>query len=459
MSVSAISANPMSANLVINGAERERLLARYPQIFERSFLRRYGLLIALSTVAAYLATCFFAFNVGPAFVQGRWDRASSYIQDWYSWRAQPRLRFEDGKVTPQWTSRGQYPANAEIDWLRPLPDGRYSVIFGDSGNRIDISPTHADVSIGGTAYSVTITSDVATLPPGAPPQMRQDGSKVIVDYGFAGQAEIRSSQLYVQRRFFGWANFLFDTDSKFWGRSYTELAALALWQERIYPQQSNISAMAEDFLNNGVWQHADILSKLLQTLVMALVGTLLGTLLAFPLAFVAARNITRNRFANWGMKRAFDFLRSIDMLIWALFFTRSFGPGPIPGIAAIFFTDTGALGKVYAEALENVDDKQREGIKSVGASPMIVNRYGVIPQVLPVFISQSLYFWESNTRSATVIGAVGAGGIGLKLLEAMRTNQDWDKVAYMVVLILVVVFLFDAMSNAIRSRLIGKSNH
>ncbi len=91
---------------------------------------------------------------------------------------------------------------------------------------------------------------------------------------------------------------------------------------------------------------------------------------------------------------------------------------------------------------------------------MIVNRYGVIPQVLPVFISQSLYFWESNTRSATIIGAVGAGGIGLKLLEAMRTNQDWDKVAYMVLLILIVVFLFDNMSNAIRSRdLIGKPHH
>ena len=119
----------------------------------------------------------------------------------------------------------------------------------------------------------------------------------------------------------------------------------------------------------------------------------------------------------------------------------------------------GALGKVYAEALENVDDKQREGVKSVGASPASVNRFGVVPQVLPVFISQSLYFWESNTRSATIIGAVGAGGIGLKLLEAMGTNSDWDKVAYMGLLILGVVFLFDNVSNAIRSRLIGPAAH
>ena len=192
---------------------------------------------------------------------------------------------------------------------------------------------------------------------------------------------------------------------------------------------------------------------------MAFVGTLLATLFAFPLAFIAARNITRSRPVNWVMKRGFDFLRSIDMLIWALFFTRGFGPGPIPGIAAIFFTDAGALGKVYAEALENVDDRQREGVKSVGASPTVVNRFGVVPQVLPVFISQSLYFWESNTRSATVIGAVGAGGIGLKLLEAMGTNSDWDKVAYMVLLILMVVFVFDNLSNALRSRLIGQRGH
>jgi phosphonate transport system permease protein len=192
---------------------------------------------------------------------------------------------------------------------------------------------------------------------------------------------------------------------------------------------------------------------------MAFVGTLFASLIAFPLCFLAARNITPSFLTNQVVKRFFDFLRSVDMFIWALFFTRAFGPGPLAGTSAIFFTDAGALGKVYAEAVENVDDKQREGVKSVGASPIIVNRFGVVPQVLPVFISQSLYFWESNTRSATVIGAVGAGGIGLKLLEAMGTNADWDKVAYMVLLILFVVFLFDNVSNAIRSRLIGGPTH
>lgn len=449
----------MSSTFSLNGAERERLLAAHPQIFQRSFMQRWGLLIGLLVTLAYLVVCFFAFNVGPAFMSGRWDRAAIYVQDWYSWRAQPRLRFQDGAVVPQWTSRGQYPADAKIDWLQPTPAGGYSVIYRGTENRLDVTPQQVDVYVDGTPYTVTINGDDVRLPAGAPANMVQDGSKVLVHYGFAGQAEIRGSQVYVQRRFLGWANFFFDTKSEFWGKSFGDLAWLAFAGDRLDPARSNLAHMLDDFLGNTVWQHADILSKLLQTLVMAFVGTLLGTVTALPLAFIAARNITSSRLANWAMKRTFDFLRSIDMLIWALFFTRSFGPGPIPGIAAIFFTDTGALGKVYAEALENVDDKQREGVKSVGASPGLVNRFGVMPQVLPVFVSQSLYFWESNTRSATIIGAVGAGGIGLKLLEAMGTNADWDKVAYMVLLILFVVFAFDAMSNALRSRLIGTRTH
>ena len=440
----------------ISAAERGRLLAAYPQVFRRSFMQRFGLAIGAAITLAYLAICFFAFNVGPAFTDGRWDRASIYVQDWYSWRAQPRLRFEDdGTVRAQWSSRGQYPADANIDWLQPTQGGGYTVTYDGEDNRLEVTPAQVDVYVGGTAYPVRITGEAATAPGGAPEAIRQDGNKVLVDYGFEGTAEIRTNQVYVQRRFLGWANFLFDTQSVFWGKSYGELISLATVEPRIDAARSNLRYMVDDFLGNRVWQHADILSKLLQTMVMAFVGTLFATLFAFPLAFIAARNITRNRVANWGMKRLFDFLRSIDMLIWALFFTRSFGPGPIPGIAAIFFTDSGALGKVYAEALENVDDKQREGVKSVGASPAVVQRYGVVPQVLPVFMSQSLYFWESNTRSATIIGAVGAGGIGLKLLEAMGTNADWDKVAYMVLLILLVVFVFDNISSVLRQRLVN----
>ncbi|MFK4809696.1 phosphonate ABC transporter, permease protein PhnE [Devosia sp. ZW T5_3] len=441
----------------ISQAERSRLANKYPEVFKQSFFQRWGLLAGLGVTVLYLLFCWLLFNVGPALQNGKWERAAIYVQDWYSWRATPRLRFEDGKVAPQWSSRGQYKAGADIDWLVPHEDGSMTASFG--GDRLEISTAQVDVYLGGVAYPVAITSSAALAPAGAPAAMVQSGDKVLVDFGFAGQAEIRNNQVYVQRRFLGWANFLFDPKSPLWGNDLFSTVGLMFSGDRVNPDKSNAQLVLDEWLGNRAWQHGDILAKLMQTLVMAFVGTLFATLVAFPFAFIAARNITPNRTANWLMKRSFDFLRSIDMLIWALFFTRGFGPGPIPGIAAIFFTDTGALGKVYAEALENVDDKQREGMKSVGASPAAVNRYGVVPQVLPVFVSQSLYFWESNTRSATIIGAVGAGGIGLKLLEAMGTNSDWDKVAYMVLLILIVVFLFDNISTVIRSRLIGPSGH
>ena len=443
----------------ISIAERNRLHAKYPDVFKVNILRRWGLPIGIAAAVLYLIFCWFFFNVGPALQNGKWDRAAIYLQDWFSWRATPRLRFaEGGSIEPQWSSRGQYADGATIDWLTPEADGSYLVTFSGDDS-LAITTSLVNVTFDGQTYPVTITSDAALAPEGVPAAIVQDGQKVLVNFGFAGQAEIRDNQVYVQRRFLGWANFFFDTQSPFWGKSLVDVAGLMLSGDRIDPNQSNAALALDNFLNNASWQHGDILSKLMQTLVMAFVGTLLASLFAFPIAFIAARNITRSRPANWATKRLFDFLRSIDMLIWALFFTRAFGPGPIPGIAAIFFTDTGALGKVYAEALENVDDKQREGVKSVGAAPVVVQRFGVVPQVLPIFISQSLYFWESNTRSATVIGAVGAGGIGLKLLESMKTNADWDKVAYMVLLVLIVVFIFDNISNALRSRVMGKKTH
>ncbi len=285
------------------------------------------------------------------------------------------------------------------------------------------------------------------------------GGKVMIQLGFAGRVEIVDDTVKVRHRFLGWENFLFDTRSPFWGKPLGEVARLIIAGPQIEPDVSNFALAWDNITSNAEWQHGDVWIKLLQTIVMAFVGTLFASLVAFPLAFLAARNINRNKVVNQVLKRSFDFLRSVDMLIWALVFTRTFGPGPLAGISAIFFTDTGTFGKLYSETLENIDDKQREGIKSVGASPVLVQRYGVVPQVLPVFLSQSLYFWESNTRSATIIGAVGAGGIGLKLWEAMRTNSDWENVAYMVLLILIVVFVFDNISNFLRSKLIGKPQH
>lgn len=349
-----------------------------------------------------------------------------------------------GAEAPQLPERKMMPVRVDIDM---------------GSGMAQIEPYRVTLEREGETLVVTAGADEIVRAEGPLPEwavQRREGGKIIAYFGFDGRIEIEEDEVKVRQRFLGWENFVFDPSSPFWGLSLGETVSLLVAGERIKPEQSNLSLAVDNFLNNAEWQHADVFIKLGQTIVMAFVGTLFATAIAFPLSFMAARNITPSFLTNQIVKRLFDFLRSVDMLIWALFFTRAFGPGPLAGISAIFFTDTGTLGKLYAEALENIDEKQREGVRSLGANPVLVQRFGVVPQVLPVFVSQSLYFWESNTRSATIIGAVGAGGIGLKLWEAMRTNADWENVAYMVLLILIVVYVFDTISSRLRGLLIGR---
>ena len=204
------------------------------------------------------------------------------------------------------------------------------------------------------------------------------------------------------------------------------------------------------------WDFAGIFEGLAQSLAMAFLGTIMASLVALPFAFLAARTVVRPALPRHAVRRMFDVLRGIDQLIWALVYVRAFGLGPLSGLLAIFTSDIGTLGKLYSEALENVDRKQIDGVTSTGASRMQVYRFGFMPQIFPVFLSQLLYFIESNTRSATVLGVVGAGGIGLQLSERMKV-QYWDQSAFIIVLIFVTVSLVDQASFRIRRRFIGAS--
>lgn len=506
----------MTSN-VLDDRELAALVARHPEAFEASRRKNLIASAAVLAVIAYLFFVWWFFSLGTVLSNGRWDIAGSYLADWVSYESRPDIDFEDGYLKIAFPRFDPMGNDADPDWLvretatvertmsgagrsvsgggasssagsflgtiggAPAPSGaadadasrdqdepagtvsseevvRAVVTIGGAG-AVEIEPGRVTITRGAETLVVEVVRDQSVTALGDLPDwaaQRNPGDKITADFGFAGRIEIRDDEVKVRHRFLGWANFLFDMNSPFWGKSAGEVVALIRSGERIDPERSNLALAWNNILYNAEWQHLDVWTKLLQTIVMAFVGTFLATMVAFPLAFAAARNITPNRIVNQVLKRVFDFLRCVDMLIWALFFTRAFGPGPLAGISAIFFTDTGTFGKLYSEALENIDDRQREGIRSVGAAPSLVQRFGVVPQVLPVFLSQSLYFWESNTRSATIIGAVGAGGIGLKLWEAMRTNSDWENVAYMVLLILIVVFIFDAISNALRSRLIGR---
>ena len=140
--------------------------------------------------------------------------------------------------------------------------------------------------------------------------------------------------------------------------------------------------------------------------------------------------------------------------VWTIVLARAFGPGPMTGSLAILLTDTGSFGKLFSEALENIDEKQVEGVRSTGANRLQRARFGVIPQVTPVLLSQVLYFLESNTRGATVIGAIVGGGIGLLLTQAIQTQKDWEDVAYYMVLIVLTVIAMDSLSGWLRRKLI-----
>ncbi|MDQ0455863.1 phosphonate ABC transporter, permease protein PhnE [Rhizobium paknamense] len=496
----------------LSSADFDALASRHGALLHRSRWQTWRVPVIALTILAYLLFSWWFFGIGKILATANWGIAGNYLADWVSYQIRPELRIDrDGAITISYSRFDPAGPNPTPDWLvtekavitrqpekAAIPAQPAAPAASSAFNFMGAAPqqqavqaeapsapkqeeavVRAEVSLGSHAHmtvkpgkvivtqgteSATLTLDQAKervdaegpLPEWL--EQRQPGGRVLAYFGFNGWAEIGPERVRVNNRFLGWANFIFDPTSAFFGKSAGEVWRLVTSGERLDKSRSNLSLAWNDFLYNPSWQHYDVWSKLLQTLVMAFVGTVLATVIAFPLSFLAARNITPSRGMNQITKRFFDFLRSVDMLIWALFFTRAFGPGPLAGISAIFFTDTGTLGKLYSEALENIDDKQREGMKSVGASPLAVQRFGVMPQVLPVFASQALYFWESNTRSATIIGAVGAGGIGLKLWEAMRTNSNWQNVCYMVLLILLVVFLFDGISNSLRSRLIGKNS-
>ncbi len=493
--------------LALTADQYAAIASRHPQVLSPRFWSLWRVpLLGVATIA-YLLFCWWVFGIGQVLSNTNWQIAGSYLVQWVTYEYRPTISIaRDGAMAVTFPRFDPIGPNPKPEWMtverttmqrhvvspKPaetktggfmagnsfmVPDAtpaapaneptvrveevvkRAEVEFS-AGARLVVSPDRIVVERNGEALVVPLGSgdDVkATGPLPSWAEQKRAGDRIIVAFGLSGWAQIDRDAVVIHRRFPGWVNFVFDTNSAFFGKSAGEVMHLLFAGPRLDPTRSNLALAVNDFLYNPSWQHLDVWTKLLETVVMAFIGTLFAALVAFPLSFVAARNITPNWLANQTAKRFFDFQRSVDMLIWALFFTRAFGPGPISGMAAIFFTDTGSLGKLFSEALENIDGKPRDGLTSVGAAPIAVQRFGVLPQVLPVFVSQTLYFWESNTRSATIIGAMGAGGIGLKLWEAMRTHTNWPNIFYMVILIIGTVFIFDTISNALRSRLTGRT--
>jgi len=197
------------------------------------------------------------------------------------------------------------------------------------------------------------------------------------------------------------------------------------------------------------------LAALGETLSIALLGTTLAAVAALPVSLLAARNIIPSNLLRFPVRRFLDSIRGVDTLIWALVWINVVGLGPFAGVLAIAVSDFGAFGKLFSEAIEAADRKQVEGIRASGGSALHEIRFGLMPQVLPVIAGQVLYFIESNTRSATIIGIVGAGGIGLQLAEQIRV-LEWQKVSFLILMILAAVAVIDWISGKLRFAIIGQ---
>jgi phosphonate transport system permease protein len=196
----------------------------------------------------------------------------------------------------------------------------------------------------------------------------------------------------------------------------------------------------------------EYLAQMVLTIKMALWGTLLAVILAVPLSILAARNTSPHPAVYVITRRVLDFLRGLNEFVLALVFVVAVGLGPFPGILALALHTAGILAKLFSEGIEVVDHGQIEAVQATGASPFQVFTHGVWPQVIPHVVSMTLYRFESNVRAATVLGIVGAGGIGFYITEAIR-GFDFRAASAIILLILISVFLVDTLSSAVRQRL------
>lgn len=198
---------------------------------------------------------------------------------------------------------------------------------------------------------------------------------------------------------------------------------------------------------------AGVARALWTTLRIATLGTALAALIALPLGLLAARTLNAPRPLFWLAKATLDVLRSIHTLVFGLFFVGIVGLGATAGILAVAAHSAGTLGKLLAEAIEVLDQQPVDAVRATGATSGQVFFLAVWPAVLPQYVSQTLYVWEFNIRDSTILGLVGAGGLGLLLSEAMALFQ-WGRLATLLLAIVLMVTVFDAASRAVRRRLV-----
>jgi phosphonate transport system permease protein len=205
------------------------------------------------------------------------------------------------------------------------------------------------------------------------------------------------------------------------------------------------------------WDFGKWMASLLNTLLMAYLATVLGTLIGGCLSFVAARNLAPHYVVYWTMRRVLEVARTVPDIVWALLFIIAFGIGPLAGILAITVHTVGAQGKLFAEVNENISPLPIDGIRAAGGTWLEEMRFAVLPQVLPNYMSYTFWRMELNVRSATIVGFVGAGGIGHELFTAIQLLYFADAGAILVIIVATIMAI-DIASEHVRHRAIGQAS-
>ena len=425
---------------------------------EAMFRRKKLTALAVPAVLlAYFAYVFVAFDVAGLADRARMDNARILVADSYSHKVHVTRDNRNGAITfaIEGEAKGRYPRGESPDWVEET-EGGVIVDLGD-GHVVEFLPdnalTYEVPGFGLIEIAVVDGTLVSNLGDTPPAWVNASDARIAITTE-AGRVTATRNRTEVFRYFFGWELFWFTLDSPYHGVPFTAL----MFGPQIDPARTNLEGAWADFWGNAMWRHADVFWAIGETILMAFLGTFGAAVVALPLAFLAAKNFAPLRTLRFVVRRVFDFVRGVDGLIWTIILSRAFGPGPLTGALAILVTDTGSFGKSFSEALENVDGKQIEGVQSTGASPVQRYRFGVIPQVTPILLSQILYLFESNTRSATIIGAITGGGIGLFITQAIQTQKDWEEVTYYIVLIVIMVMVMDWISGLLRARLIKGSD-
>ncbi len=410
--------------------------------------KKFGMFSAMVMLIVYGVYIVISFDILGLSQRASLDNAKILIRDSYSYKVHVTRDNRNGEMSVkiEGETKGTYKNGTSPEWVSL---GTQTVVDLENEHIVTFGETNVtyDVPGFGRIWAEPSRKGVEVSLPGGefPGTLNQSKNRLTITTE-AGRLTVTRNRTEVFRYFSGWELFFFTLESPYHDLSWNEILTRAFTGES--------AQILNDFWNNKMWRHKDVAWAIGETILMAFIGTFGGALIALPLAFLAAKNFSPFRAVRFFMRRIFDFIRGVDALIFTIMLARAFGPGPMTGALAILITDTGTFGKLFSETLENVDNKQIEGVKSTGARKLQQYRFGVMPQVTPVILSLVLYYFESNTRSATIIGAITGGGIGLMLTQAMITQKDWEEVSYYIILIILMVMLMDWVSGQIRTRLI-----